>query len=77
MKSHRTVTLDLPVRGAGREYAGAIARAIADADCGGDGERAQALTGLMSALRLPVGQSPNLIAEQSPDLVLGPWLADI
>jgi hypothetical protein len=69
MKPHQTVTLDLPVRGTGREYVGAIARAIADADCSGDSDGAQALVGLMSALKLP--------ANQSPDLVLGPWLADV
>jgi len=69
MKSRRRVILELPVHGTGREYAGAIAQAIADANCRGDLNGASALIGLMSAVKLPAGHNP--------EIELGPWLADV
>jgi len=69
MKSRQSVTLELPVSGTGTDYAGAIAQAIADANCCGDLTSAEALVGLMSAIKLP--------ASHNPEIELGPWLADV
>ena len=69
MKSRQSVTLELPVGGNSGDYAGAIALAMADANCAGDLDGATALAGLMSAIRRPSGRNP--------DIELGPWLADI
>ena len=62
METSRTITLELPVRGSSDEYAGAIALAIADANCQDD---ASALVGLMSTITLP--------ANHNPLVELGPW----
>jgi hypothetical protein len=72
MNSSRSVTIELPVRGSGPEYAGAIALAIADANCRGDVSGAAALAGLMSAIKLPARRPGH-----NPDVELGPWFADI
>ena len=69
MKQLRDVTLELPIGGNGRDYAGAIALAIAEANCAGDHNAAAALVGLMSFLKLP--------PSHNPDMELGPWLSDI
>ncbi len=69
MKSCQMVTLELPVGGTGRDYAGAIALAIADASGSGDIGGAAALAGLMSAIEPPAGQNP--------EIELGPWFVDI
>jgi hypothetical protein len=69
MKSHQRVTLELPDGGTGRDYAGAIAQAIAEANYCGDLNGAAALAGLMSAIKLP--------ARHNPEIELGPWLANI
>jgi hypothetical protein len=72
MKSSQSVTLELPVRGTGPEYAGAIALAIADANCHGDLAGAAALAGLMSAIKLPASRTSH-----NPQVELGPWLVDL
>ena len=47
METSRTMSLELPIRGTSDEYAGAIALAIADANCQDDLNGASALVGLM------------------------------
>ena len=65
METNHSITLELPVRGTSDEYAGAIALAIADANCQEDLNGASALVGLMSTIRLPV--------DHNPLVELGPW----
>ena len=69
MKSRQSITLELPVDGTGQDYAGAVALAMADANCCGDLSGAKALAGLMSAIKLP--------ASHDPQIELGPWIAGI
>jgi len=53
MAVHRvSITLDLPVDGNGRDYAGAISQAIDQAASNGDQSRTDALAGLLAILRL-------------------------
>ena len=65
METSRTITLELPIRGTIDEYAGAIALAIADANCQDDVSGASALVGLMSTITLP--------SNHNPLVELGPW----
>jgi hypothetical protein len=67
MKSCQSVTLELPVHGSGSDYAGAVALALAEANCNGDRDGAEALAGLMSSIRRP--------AVHNADVELGPWFA--
>jgi hypothetical protein len=63
----KRVTIELPIGGSGADYAGAIALAIADANCTGDKRGAAALIGLMSKIKLPAGHNAQI--------ELGPWVA--
>ena len=65
METGHTISLELPIRGTSDEYAGAIALAIADANCQDDLSGASALVGLMSTIKLP--------ASHNPLVELGPW----
>ena len=63
----KRVTIELPIGGSGEDYAGAIALAIANANCTGDKRGAAALIGLMSKIKLPAGHNAQI--------ELGPWVA--
>jgi hypothetical protein len=63
MLQHVSITLDLPVNGTGRDYAGAISQAIDRATSRGDLSGTDALAGLLAVLRLSAEAS--LIAPQN------------
>lgn len=52
MLQHISITLDLPVNGTGKDYAGAISQAIRQATSRGDLSGIDALAGLLAVLRL-------------------------
>jgi hypothetical protein len=59
------MSLELPIKGTSDEYAGALALAIADANCQDDLSGASALVGLMATIKLP--SNHDALVE------LGPW----
>jgi hypothetical protein len=63
-----SITLDLPVDGNGRDYVGAISRAIDQAASRGDRTGTDALAGLLAVLRLSFEgiEGAGFVAAQSP-----------